>query len=65
MDGDIVDLSELVRQLLVLHTPTRSLCRPDCRGICPHCGTNLNVDQCRCETEQVDPRMEPLRQLLQ
>lgn len=65
MDGDIVDLSELVRQLLVLHTPSRSLCRPDCRGICPHCGTNLNMGQCECETEEIDPRLAPLRELLQ
>ena len=65
MDGEMVDLSELVRQLLVLHTPPRSLCRPDCRGICPHCGTNLNTAECECETEEVDPRLAPLRELLQ
>ena len=65
MDGDTVDLSELVRQLLVLYTPPRSLCRPDCRGICPHCGANLNEGRCDCETEQVDPRLAPLRELLQ
>ncbi len=65
MDGDTVDLSELVRQLIILHTPPRSLCRPDCRGLCPHCGTDLNVAECECETEEVDPRMAPLRELLE
>lgn len=65
LDGDIVDLSELVRQLLVLHTPLRSLCRPDCQGICPHCGTSLNAGECDCESDEVDPRLAPLRELLQ
>ncbi len=65
LDGNVVDLSELVRQLLVLHTPARSLCRPDCKGLCPHCGVNLNVSQCECEREEIDPRMAPLRELLQ
>ncbi len=65
LDGDSVDLSELVRQLLVLHTPPRSLCQAACRGICPHCGTNLNVEECECETEDIDPRLAPLRELLQ
>ncbi|MGM0494358.1 MAG: YceD family protein [Armatimonadota bacterium] len=65
LDGDTVDLSELVRQLLVLHTPPRSLCREACRGLCPHCGENLNVEECECETEEIDPRLAPLRELLQ
>jgi uncharacterized protein len=65
MDGDVVDLSELVRQLLVLHTPVRSLCQQDCEGICPHCGTDLNVSECDCEIDEVDPRLAPLRELLQ
>jgi len=65
MDGDAVDLSELVRQLLVLHAPLRSLCRPDCKGICPQCGMNLNAGECDCETDEVDPRLAPLRELFQ
>jgi uncharacterized protein len=65
LDGDTVDLSELVRQLLVLHAPQRSLCREDCRGLCSHCGANLNVAECGCVTEQIDPRLAPLRELLQ
>ncbi|HCA46557.1 MAG TPA: DUF177 domain-containing protein [Armatimonadetes bacterium] len=64
LDGETVDLSELVRQLLVLHAPQRSLCRPDCNGICPQCGTNLNNGACDCGNEDVDPRLAPLRNLL-
>ncbi|MGD9497735.1 MAG: DUF177 domain-containing protein [Armatimonadota bacterium] len=65
LDGDVVDLSELVRQLLVLHLPVRSLCRPDCRGICPACGADLNETTCECERVEIDPRLAPLRELLQ
>ncbi|NLO06403.1 MAG: DUF177 domain-containing protein [candidate division WS1 bacterium] len=65
LDGDAVDLSELVRQLLVLYTPSRSVCRPDCKGICPQCGKNLNDGPCGCEREEIDPRLAPLRELLQ
>lgn len=65
LDGETVALSELVRQLLVLNLPTRSLCRPDCRGICAHCGADLNQGKCGCEGEETDPRLAPLRELLQ
>ncbi|MGC9319392.1 MAG: YceD family protein [Armatimonadota bacterium] len=65
LDGDTVDLSELVRQLLVLHLPARSLCRPDCKGLCPQCGANLNEGPCGCEHEEVDARLAPLRELLE
>ena len=64
LDGETVDLSELVRQLLVLNAPQRSLCRPDCSGICPQCGTNLNTGSCDCDKEDIDPRLAPLRNLL-
>ena len=53
-----------MRQLLVLNAPQRSLCRPDCRGICPQCGTNLNTGSCDCDKEDIDPRLAPLRNLL-
>ncbi len=64
LDGNVVDLTELVRQLLVLQIPARSLCRPDCKGLCPHCGVNLNEADCECELDEVDPRLAPLRELL-
>ncbi len=64
LDGDAIDLSELVRQLLVLHLPARSLCRPDCRGICASCGADLNETTCACGSEEIDPRLAPLHELL-
>ena len=63
VNGDEIDLGELVRQLIILHTPPRSLCRPDCKGLCPTCGADLNEGPCGCE-EEVDPRLAPLKALL-
>jgi uncharacterized protein len=62
-DG-FVDLNPLVRQLSLLDFPLQPLCRPDCKGLCAHCGENLNITICHCEIDDVDPRLESLRSLL-
>ena len=43
-----IDISEEVRQAVLLELPSRSLCRPDCRGLCAACGKNLNLGPCPC-----------------
>jgi uncharacterized protein len=63
LNGNEIDLSELVRQLLHLHLPLRSLCRPNCAGLCPHCGQDLNQGPCQCATDSSDPRLAPLAAL--
>ena len=62
-EGDEVDLSPLIREQVLLALPTRPLCREDCRGLCPHCGINLNHSTCDCRVENLDPRLEALRSL--
>ena len=62
-DGDEIDLSPLIREELLLALPTRPLCREDCRGLCPRCGTNLNQGECRCPEPAGDPRFAVLRSL--
>ena len=62
-DGDEIDMEPLVREQLLLALPTRPLCREDCRGLCPHCGINLNRAQCECRDSQPDPRFAVLRSL--
>jgi len=65
-DGDLrADLREIVRQTVILALEMKPLCSEDCRGLCPQCGTNLNVKKCKCQTWSIDPRLEPLRDLLQ
>jgi DUF177 domain-containing protein len=62
-DGDQIDLAPLVAEQLILALPSRALCREDCRGLCPHCGVNLNLQQCDCEQPARDPRLAVLRTL--
>lgn len=60
-EQNILDISEVVRQNLMLALPTHPLCRPDCRGLCLNCGENLNQDECACPPASVDPRWSMLR----
>jgi uncharacterized protein len=62
-DGDEVDLSPLICEELLLALPTRPLCREECRGLCPRCGTNLNQGECRCPEPASDPRLAVVRTL--
>ncbi len=59
----VLDVTEVVRQHLLLALPMVPVCRPDCRGLCPRCGTNLNERDCGHAAEGFDPRLAPLRTL--
>ncbi|MEJ2758334.1 MAG: DUF177 domain-containing protein [Anaerolineales bacterium] len=59
-----IDITELAREYLLLDTPTTPLCKPDCAGLCPICGENLNHGQCDCKPEAIDPRLAKLKDLL-
>ena len=63
LDGDWVDLGEILYTLFVLDMDTKLLCREDCMGLCPTCGKNLNHGACTCR-KQLDPRFAVLEQLL-
>ena len=49
---DTVDITEDLREEILLHVPGFSVCSAECRGICPQCGVNLNTGSCECKTEQ-------------
>ena len=61
--GDVLDVGGLLRSETTLALPMKPLCRPDCRGLCPVCGGNRNVTECRCDTRAPDPRLAPLEAL--
>ncbi len=63
LDGDELDLQELVYDAFLLDMDTKNLCSEDCRGLCSGCGANLNEEACRCRRE-IDPRWAALSQLL-
>jgi len=57
---DSLLLEDVLREQVLLSLPVRTLCKPDCRGLCPHCGANRNTQPCSCEEGQNDPRWEGL-----
>ena len=58
---DQIDLGELLREQFYLALPMKPLCRDDCRGLCPQCGTNLNTGTCDCSPVWEDPRLAALK----
>jgi uncharacterized protein len=48
-ERDEIDLDVMVLEQIELALPSRALCREDCRGLCPQCGIDLNIDQCNCQ----------------
>lgn len=59
-----LDLRELCYTEVVLRLPTKHLCREDCKGLCPNCGADLNLGDCGCPKNDIDPRLEALKTLL-
>jgi uncharacterized protein len=60
----ILDLTEALREQILLALPMQPLCKPDCRGLCVECGKNLNEGPCDCVEETIDPRLAGLKELL-
>jgi uncharacterized protein len=60
-----IDFTDDVRQMILLAIPLKLLCREECSGLCPRCGTNWNNASCGCEqNEQTDPRWQGLQRLM-
>jgi len=58
-----VDLTELLRQEIILHFPLISVCSKQCKGICQHCGKDLNEGPCACKNTDIDLENKPLKNL--
>ena len=63
-ENDIFEPDELATSIFILELPSKNLCHDDCKGLCPTCGTNLNVSACSCVNDDIDPRLLKLRELL-
>lgn len=62
-EADGLELTDVLKEQILLWLPVRALCRDDCRGICPHCGVNRNREHCSCQETFVDSRWDSLREL--
>ena len=57
---DSLSLEDVLREQVLLSLPVRTLCKPDCKGLCPRCGANRNNRPCSCEVGPSDLRWEAL-----
>jgi uncharacterized protein len=60
-EEDTIDLDRLIFEQIMLQLPIKPLCRETCKGLCPHCGANLNAASCDCRTETCDERLAALK----
>jgi uncharacterized protein len=62
-EGDKIDLREVAGEQIALVLPTQILCNDKCKGLCEKCGANLNLIDCNCKENEVDPRWSALKNL--
>jgi uncharacterized protein len=63
-DTVALNLTEDIRQMILLSVPLKLLCSEECKGLCSRCGTNLNQRLCDCKEDINDPRWQDLKDLL-
>jgi uncharacterized protein len=61
--GEIIDLESLLKEQIILMLPLKPLCDESCKGLCPHCGANLNRETCSCPTDDVNSPFARLAKL--
>lgn len=63
IENDRLDLNEIMENNIISMLPIKKLCSKDCKGLCHHCGINLNHSTCKCIIDDVDPRLAKLKEL--
>ncbi len=61
--GTQLAIDEILREQMTLALPMKPLCKLDCKGLCPQCGTNLNFKNCNCPKEQFNPNLDALLEI--
>ncbi|MFQ5348885.1 MAG: DUF177 domain-containing protein [Thermoanaerobaculia bacterium] len=65
LEGQELDTTPILMEQLQLNIPMKPLCREDCAGLCPKCGTDRNEVRCSCAESEVDPRWQALERFRQ
>lgn len=63
LDEPVIDIGEILREQALLAAPVRRICNEGCRGLCPGCGENLNLNTCTCSSERTDSPFAVLKNL--
>ena len=58
-----IDITDSIRDAILLNIPQKKLCAETCKGLCPRCGINFNEKTCNCKSEKIDPRWEALKKI--
>jgi uncharacterized protein len=62
-EGEGLPLEDVVREQILLAVPLKLTCREDCKGLCPHCGKNRNLEACGCAVRPEEPRWAALKDI--
>lgn len=62
-EGEGLLLEDVLREQILLEVPLKTICREDCKGLCAHCGKNLNSGKCSCTEPVEDPRWNALKEI--
>jgi uncharacterized protein len=63
LESDRINLTEVAREQILLNLPEQVFCREDCKGLCEKCGANRNLIDCKCDSDEIDPRWAALKNL--
>lgn len=63
IEGDSINVTEILENSIIMTLPTKILCKKDCKGLCQQCGANLNDTSCTCNNDDVDIRFSNLKDL--
>ncbi|MGE5371008.1 MAG: YceD family protein [Solirubrobacterales bacterium] len=59
-----INMADIISETVLVNLPLRFLCQDDCRGLCAACGADLNIGECGCVKDEIDPRWEALKQMM-
>lgn len=63
LESDRIEVKDIVREQILLNIAEQVFCEPDCKGLCPKCGANRNLIDCKCDLKETDPRWAALKNL--
>jgi len=62
-ENDVIDFSREINDMVLVSLPLKPICQPDCKGLCPQCGADLNVSPCGCEQSKGPSPFDKLKDL--
>jgi uncharacterized protein len=64
-ENDTINIKPILHDTIALSIPMKPLCDTECKGLCPICGANLNIEKCNCKIKKTDPRWDQLKKLIE